>query len=177
MPDDRTPDFHALGRLIEERRTAAGLRPSQLAKLAKLGKEPSVGGGDVRAFELWARGDLTTVVRLLSALAIDDGTVLAVSGLDLPAMRARWEEWAAEPCPVVMSIRLMAAAWKEEKVPEGLDRVAILEWATNHPRWKHCLRCIRWSRKHCTYLRDDGTSYEIHSQFPENCPQPFMTMR
>ena len=23
----------------------------------------------------------------------------------------------------------------------------------------------------------DGTSYEIHSQFPENCPQPFMTMR
>lgn len=177
MNPEPEPDLRALGRLIEARREAAGLRPGELASQAKLHPDPAIGGCSVRSLELWGKGELTTIVRLLDALAIDDATVLPVSGLDLPTMRVRWQEWAAVPEPVSMSVRLVAAVWRGERVPGGLDSAGILEWARTHPQWKHCLRCIRWSRTHCTYLRADGTSYEIRSVFPENCPGPYMMLR
>ena len=173
----KSPDLHALGRLLEERRIAAELRPGELAQRAKLNPDPAIGGCEVRALELYGKGELTTIVKLLNALEIDDSAVLAASGLDLPAMRVRWNEWAAATEPITMSVRLMAAVWRGERVPEGLDQAGIIEWAKSHPQWKHCLRCIRWSRTHCTYLRNDGTSYEIYSVFPENCPEPSMTIR
>jgi len=177
LSDIKSPNFQALGRLVQEHRVAAGLRPGDLAKRAKLNPDLAIGGGVVRAFELWGKGELTTIVKLLSALAIDDSTVLTASGLDLPAMRVRWNEWAAVPVPVTMSVRLVAAVWRAERVPEGLDQEGIVAWAKSHPQWKHFLRCIRWSRTHCTYLRNDGTSYEIYSVFPEDCPEPVMRMR
>jgi hypothetical protein len=172
----KPPDLQALGRLLEERRIAAGLRPGELARRAKLNLDSAIGGSEVRALELYGKGELTTIVKLLNVLAIDDCAVLAASGLDLPAMRVRWDEWAAVSEPITMSVRLLAAVWRGERVPDGLDQAGIIEWAKSHPQWKHCLRCIRWSRTHCTYLRDDGTSYEIYSVFPENCPEPYMTL-
>lgn len=173
---DAQPELRMVGRLVEQRRVGSGLRPSELALRARLHSDPSVGGSMVRALELWGRGELATVVKLLTALEVDDATVLAEGGLDLPAMRRRWSEWAAVPEPVVMSVRLMPAVWRSEPVPAGLDQAGVLEWARSHPQWRHCLRCIRWSRVHCTYLRDDGSSYETRAVFPEDCPAPFMSL-
>lgn len=177
MSEESIPNLQALGRLIEQRRLAAGLRPGELALRAKLRGESPVGGNDVRDIELRGKGDITTVVRLLEALSIDDATVLAACGLDLADLRRRWDEWAAVPEPVVLSVRLVPAVWCQEAPPQGMDREATLAWATGHPKWSQCLRCIRWSRRHCTYIRPDGTSYEVRAVFPENCPEPWMALR
>jgi hypothetical protein len=177
MQSGQRPNFRAIGRLVEQRRLNAGLAPGELARRAKLGDIPSVGGCLIRAFELWGRGDLLTIVRVLDALAIDDDSVMEAGGLDLQAMRHRWQEWATASVPITMSVRLMPAVWHDERVPDGLDNCGILEWAQRHPRWKYCLRCIRWTRTHCTYIRADGSSYERIATFPEGCPEPSMTLR
>lgn len=177
MGEESTPNLRALGRLIEQRRVAAGLRPGEMALRAKLQGDSPIGGAEVRRLELWGKANLTTIVRLLDTLSIDDATVLAASGLDLADLRRRWEEWAAVPEPVVMTVRLVAAVWCQVEPPMSLKRDAILAWAMVHPKWGQYLRCIRWSRRDCTYIRPDGTSYEAHAVFPENCPEPWMTLR
>lgn len=153
-----------------------GLRPGQLGLRAKLRRDESAAGSDVRALELWGRADLVTAVRILEALELDDATVLAACGLDLADLRVRWERWADERDPVVVSVRLMPAVWLRAAPPAGTDHAGVLAWATSHPQWRHCLRCIRWSRRHCTYLRPDGTSYDVHATFPEGCPEPWMRL-
>lgn len=172
--DDGVSKLRLLGRLVEDRRIAAGLRPGQLGELARVRRDQSSAGSDVRALELWGRAELTTVVRVVTALGITDAEVLQATGIDLAAMRANWERWAAEPIPVRLSIRLMPAVWMSDAPPEEADRAAVLAWASAHPQWRHCIRCIRWSRTYCTYLRPDGSSYEAHAVFPEDCPEPWM---
>lgn len=166
--------LRALGRLVERRRVALGLRPGELALRARLGRCAAIGGGVVRTFEIAGKADLVTIVRLLEVLEIDHHVVLKTSGLDLHALRQHWDQWAVVEVPITLSVRLMAAVWHVETAPAGVSRDEVLEWARSHPEWKSCLRCLRWSRTHCTYLRQDGTSYEVNAAFPEGCPEPLM---
>lgn len=171
-----TPDLRALGRLVEARRLGMGLRPGELAVRARLRHDAPSGGSELRKLELHGVAGLVTIVRVLEALGIDDATVLRACGLDLAAMRVRWEAWADVQDPVSVSVRLLPAVWMRAAPPAGTDPEGILAWATGHPQWRHCVRCIRWSRRHCTYLRPDGTSYEVHASFPEDCPEPWMRL-
>jgi hypothetical protein len=174
-PGDGSPDLKALGRFIEARRIEVGLRPGELAIRAGW-RDASIGGGTVRAFEQRGSGTLDTICRVLKALDIDDGAVKQVSGLDLAELRSGWEQWADEPVPVSVSVRFMPAVWARIAPPEGLTHEGVLAWAIAHPQARHCLCCIRWSRRHCTYLRPDGTSYEVHASFPDDCPEPWMSL-
>jgi len=173
--DGRGIDFKALGRHFEARRLALGMRPGEFAVFAGVSYPNSKDGSSVRALELYGKPCLRTIVRVAAALGIDDETVRSISGLDLATMRREWEAWAAEPVPVVMSIRAIPGFWIQKLPPDGLDHAEMLAWATAEvPRH---VRCIRWSRKHATYLRPDGTSYEVHSAFGDEDPGPIMTFK
>ena len=168
-------DFKALGRLFEARRLALEMRPGEFAVFAGVSYPNSKDGGSVRALERYGKPCLRTIVRVAAALGIDDETVRSISGLDLEAMRREWEAWAAEPVPVVMSIRAIPGFWIQKLPPDGLDHAEILAWAAAEAP-SH-VRCIRWSRKHATYLRPDGTSYEVHSAFGDEDPGPIMRFK
>lgn len=168
-------DFKVLGRHFEARRIALGMRPGEFAVFAGVSTAKSRDGSSVRALERYGKPCLRTIVRVAAALGIEDEAVRAISGLDLAAMRREWEEWAAESVPVAMSIRAIPGFWIQKLPPEGLDREAILAWARGE-----CpahVRCIRWSRKHATCLRPDGTSYEVHSSFGDGDPGPTMSLK
>jgi len=168
-------DFKALGRHFEARRLALGMRPGEFAVFAGVSYPNSNDGSSVRALELYGKPCLRTIVRVAAALGIDDETVRSISGLDLEAMRREWEAWAAEPVPVVMSIRAVPGFWIQKRPPDGLDHAELLAWAAAEAP-SH-VRCIRWSRKHATYLRPDGTSYEVHSAFGDEDPGPIMRFK
>ena len=168
-------DFKALGRHFEARRLALEMRPGEFAVFAGVSYPNLKNGSSVRALELYGKPCLRTIVRVAAALGIDDETVRSISGLDLATMRREWEAWAAEPVPVVMSIRAIPGFWIQKLPPDGLDHAEILAWAAAE---MPCLvRCVRWSRKHATYLRPDGTSYEVHSAFGDEDPGPIMRFK
>lgn len=168
-------DFKALGRHFEARRIALGMRPGEFAVFAGVSPARSNDGNSIRALELYGKPCLRTIVKVVAALGIDDETVRAIRGLDLAAMRSEWEAWAAEAVPVEMSVRLVPGFWMQRSPPEGLGREGILAWAA--AEMPMCLRCVRWSRKHATYLRPDGTSYEVHSVFGDEDPGPTMRLK
>ena len=71
MDRDGESRLRALGRLVEQRRVALGLRPGELASRARLRNSAAIGGGVVRAFEIAGKADLVTIVRLVEVLEID----------------------------------------------------------------------------------------------------------
>lgn len=168
-------DFKALGRHFEARRLGLGMRPGEFAVFAGVSPAKSKDGNAVRALERYGKPCLRTIVRVAAALGIDDETVRSISGLDLASMRREWEEWAAEPVPIEMSIRMIPGFWMQKVPPDGLDHAEILAWATGQMTSQ--VRCIRWSRRHATYLRPDGTSYEVHSSFGDDDPGPAMWLK
>ena len=168
-------DFKALGRLFEARRLALGMRPGEFAVFAGVSYPNSKDGSSVRAVELYGKPCLLTIVRAAAALGIDEETVRLIGGLELATMCREWEAWAAEPVPVVMSIWAIPGFWIQKLPPDGLDRAAILAWA--NAEFPAHVRCVRWSRKHATFLRPGGTSYEVHSAFGDEDPGPIMRFK
>ena len=104
MDRDGESRLRALGRLVEQRRVALGLRPGELASRARLRNSAAIGGGVVRAFEIAGTADLVTIVRLVEVLEIDDRVVLKTCGMDLHALRQHWDEWAAVEVPITPTL-------------------------------------------------------------------------
>jgi hypothetical protein len=171
---DGKVDYKPLGRLFESRRLALGMRPGEFAVFAGLSSSVSRDGSSIRALEIFGKPHFRTIVLAAEALGIDDEAVRNACGLDLAKLRKEWEARAAEPVPVVVSIRA-APLWIQRTPPMGLDRGEILAWAVKElPK---CLRCVHWSRIHVTYLRPDNSSYDIHARFGDNDVGPLMRFR
>ena len=167
-----------LSQRFQQARIAAGLKPGQLASLAGLGTE-EVGGNLIARFERDGEEILSDrdLARIASALRIQADEAASLESEERRHARAEWEAWSNEPIPTSFYVRMMPAVWQQIAVPEAMTAPEqVLEWARGDVRWASFLRCLCWSRRHATYIRPDGTTYEVHTGFNEDGPGPYMRL-
>lgn len=167
-----------LSQRFQQARIAAGLKPGQLASLAGLGTE-EVGGNLIARFERDGEDMLsdTKLAKIASALGIPSDEVASLETDERRRARAEWEAWSNEPIPTSFYVRMMPAVWHQVELPETVTTPEqALEWARSHSRWAPYLRCLCWSRRHATYIRPDGRSYEAHTGFNEDGPGPYVRL-
>jgi hypothetical protein len=154
-----------LGSHLERCRLAAGLTPGQLALRAGW-SDASRGGARVRELELTGEASQETLRRVVRALGVQADTVLALRQRSLDLRRQAWQRWADEPVPVSVAMRAFAGCMLGVQVPEARQQPAALQaWVTQAALRTGCLHCIAWSRRRCTYVRGDGSSYEVQASF------------
>jgi transcriptional regulator with XRE-family HTH domain len=167
-----------LSQRFQQARIAAGLKPGQLASLVGLGTE-EVGGNLIARFERDGEDMLSdrNLAKIASALGIPSDEVNSLETEERRHARAEWEAWSKEPIPTSFYVRMMPAVWHQVELPETVTTPAqVLEWARSDSRWAPYLRCLCWSRRHATYIRPDGTTYEAHTGFNEEGPGPYMRL-
>lgn len=168
-----------LSQHFRDARIAAGLKPGQLASRAGLGTGDT-GGSIVSRFEREGEHVLSDrlLLQLASALGIPPDEVELLESEDRRRVRAEWDAWSREPVPPSFLVRMMPSMWHRVALPEGLvARDQILDWVQGAGRWAPYLRCICWSRRNATYIRADGTMYEVDASFNEDGPGPGMSLR
>lgn len=113
------------------------------------------------------------IARLAAALGISPDKVASLESEERKNARAKWEAWANEDVPIVMHFRGMPAMWHRIEIAPELTRPEdVLAWALADVQYKTYIRCICWSRRRATYIRENGTTYEVHVGFGESGPGP-----
>lgn len=163
-----------LSDFLQQARLAAGLRPGELACRAGW-KNAELGGNLIARLE--RDGDSVasdaTISDLARALGISDETVAKLESEERRNARAAWQAWTREPIQTSLMVRMMPTMWHRVPIPPELtERTDVLAWARDHPNYRTLLRCIMWDRTHCTYLREDGTTYEAHAGFGDPDASP-----
>ncbi len=164
----------ALSEFFRLTRIASNLSPGELAVRAGW-LDAGAGGSVIARFE--REGDPvlsdSEITRLAEALNISADKVNSLESETRRKARAEWEAWANERVPVSLLLRGMPSIWHRVEVPPELTRPeAVLVWALAAPQHKAYMRCICWSRRHATYIREDGTTYEVHAGFGDGGPGP-----
>lgn len=152
---------------FREMRVRAGLSCAALA--ARAGWSDARGGGDLVArFERTGRASDRTIAQLADALGIPREVVTELEGEDCKRERAAWEQEMSVPTEVTCHVHPMPTQWAPLAIPVSCrGREAILMWLRDHPQWRAVLRCVVWDRRRSTYIRPDGTTYEVERTFGE----------
>lgn len=165
-----------LSRYFESVRKWRGLRPGQLASLAGFA-DPSTGGNRVRTFELSGVCSELMLAQVARALRVEQEVIAELLARDEVHHQAAWEAWVTEPVPPAVFVRLMPAIWIALAIPsEVSDQPIAVQWIRTHPTWHRHLRCVAWSRKEATYLREDGTAY-VATATRTGDPRPWIRLR
>jgi len=166
----RTP----LGDHLESARLAAGLTPGQLAVRAGW-TDASRGGARVRELELGGPASPETLRRVAAALGVDSAALEALRLQTEDLQREAWERGADQPVETRVSVRWLPGFMTGVAVPpEARQAPALLAWVITQARRTGCLHCIAWSRRRCTYVRGDGSTYEVQASF--RSPEAGMVM-
>ena len=167
----RTP----LGDHLESERLAAGLTPGQLALRAGWA-DASRGGARIRELELGGPATPETLRRVAMALGVPQAVLAQLQRLTEERQRQAWERWAEQPVELRVSVRLLPGFMAGVALPQGVQAPdAVLAWVTAEARRTGCLHCIQWSRRRCTYVRGDGSAYQVEASFES--PEAGMSMR
>ena len=161
---------------FEAVRIAQGLRPGDVATLAGYA-DRGLWGSRLKAFEQQGEASDERIARWAEALAIDAATISALEGDLRKDARATWEAWVSQPVPVSLVIRPFGGMWIGRPIPGDLvGREAIIDWVKDRCEYRSLLRCVLWNRRHSTYFRADGTSYDAVASFGDGEPYPFMSV-
>jgi hypothetical protein len=115
------------------------------------------------------------LVKVAEALGIDWGIVERIMEEERQEKLQAWEAWVSEPVPMRLVVRLMAAVYRGETVPEEIKTKEEAEkwacdWASKHQRQV----CLVLSRRSSTWIDADGCVTGRTEAKPDEPNAPYM---
>jgi len=146
-----------LGRLVKQKRLAAGLRIVDLSRRAGLGDRQKT----LRQIEALEKGCLP-LQRIFAVIP-----VLGITAAELDEARrqdeAGWKCYLDEPIPMTLTMRVMPAVYSRLPMPQGLTRDKAIAYALTvfHERLAHRRTgtwhlALRVSRREIVEIHDGG---------------------
>ncbi|MGO8879776.1 MAG: hypothetical protein ACLQMS_09715 [Desulfomonilaceae bacterium] len=141
-----------LRNLIYRHRALKGLNFGQLAELSGYTNR-SKWANKICNLEREGVGTDELVGRVIQALEIDHGEVQDAIQKDY----AEWEQWANEPVPMQMLLRITGVIILiHDMPPEITSREAAIEYAQNYAKEKGFRICLVLSRRESAWIAADG---------------------
>lgn len=144
-----------LRNLIHKHRAAMGLNFGQLAELSGY-KNRSKWAIKICNLEREGAGDDEMVSKVIQALEIDHEEVQEAIQNDY----AIWEQWADEPVPMQMLIRITGVIILiHDMPPEITSRETAIKYAQNYAKENGLRVCLVLSRRESVWIAADGRSF------------------
>jgi transcriptional regulator with XRE-family HTH domain len=145
-----------LSQHFRDRRIARGLGFKQLAQLLGY-QNVAKGCNRIQRFEQRGHVHADLLRKLAAVLEIDEATVDALIEADRRKAYLAWNEWANQPIQPHVVVRIMAAVYRRERLPEGIaiDEAETLA-ADIACHWK-CRACLVWTRRLSVWFDELGT--------------------
>ena len=163
-----------LAQFFMKRRLALGLTRGQLARLIGY-KNISKGGGKIFGLETCGSDDAEFIGKVAAALGIDEATVDRLLAEDYRRYLEGWNKWADEPVKPHLVIRLFAAVYSGQDLPENITVLAEAEaWASARAKELKLRCCLVWSRRLSLFYAADGSVETRQEATPNYDPRPSM---
>jgi len=131
-----------------------------LGDLARLVGYKNVAKGANRIIRFEREGVITDelLIKLAKALDIDWATVEALAQQDRKEHVEAWTEWADEPVPMKLVLRLIAAVYSTCQLPEEITTPEKAErYACDVARMRRMQVCLVLNRRKSVWIDADGT--------------------
>jgi hypothetical protein len=159
---------------FKKKRLSLGLKLSQVARCLgykNAGRSLCHGCNKLQRFETTGDIDSRLFQKLMAVLEIDQTTVNGLFQKDI----ADWLKWANEPVKPCLVVRLMAAIYSQNELPDNIRSTEEAERYASEFAKEHRLRvCLVLSRRVSVYFDDDGLFQYASEAVPGGEPnQPF----
>lgn len=154
-----------------------GLGLAQLARLIGY-KNVTKGCNKIQRFE--QRGDIHGALlrKLADALGIHDDTIESLLERDRREFLALWNEWVDQPIEPHLVIRLVAAFYKTERLPEKVETLDAAEViAAERARHWSKLVCLVWTRRLSVWFNKRGEVTCRTEATPGQPNTPYMRLK
>jgi hypothetical protein len=148
-----------LSRHFERLRLERGLRPGQLAGLMGCSNQPKI-GGRIRQFEITGSISQELLKKLMAVLDVEDAVVEQLLAADHREYLEKWLDWANSPIQPYLLLRIMAAIYQKEPIPEALTQEQAENYASNFARENGKKCCLIWSGRLSVWFDSDGVVYD-----------------
>jgi hypothetical protein len=151
--------MNRLSKLVGHYRQQQNLNFEELAGLC--GLNPKKWGHRIVDFERESVGSGELAGKLICALNIPQGEVEDAVEKDL----ADWNQWADEPIPMQMIVRLIGPFCMIHHIPAEINtREAAITYAQNYSMKNHLRVCLALSRRESAWISVDGHTFISQSQ-------------
>lgn len=157
---------------VRQQREFKGIRLGPLAEMVGY-KNRSKGGQRISAFERYGHITNDFLIKLIRALELDEDKVSEAMAKDL----AEWEEWANEPVPMRMIVRLMATVYCPHPLPQDVTTAEEAEaYARRFAKENNHRVCLALNRRESLWIGADG-EIEGRTQARPGLPNiPYVTL-
>jgi hypothetical protein len=163
-----------LGDHIRSTRRRLNLSLGQVARLVGY-RNLSKGSRRIAAIENSGRGDAVLLGEVLVALGIHPATAADLAEQDRQERRRVWDEWADQPVPMRMIVRIMAAMYSEQALPAGVETPEQAEtYARNFAKAHRLKVCLALSRRLSVWIDESGEVIARTEAKPDEDNEPWM---
>lgn len=141
------------------------LRPGQLAALMGCSNHSKI-GGRIKRFEITGSISQELLKKLMAVLDVEDAVVEQLLAADHREYLEKWLDWVNSPIQPYLLLRIMAAIYQKEPIPEALTQEQAENYASNFARENEKKCCLIWSRRLSVWFDSDGVVYDRTEAVP-----------
>jgi transcriptional regulator with XRE-family HTH domain len=166
-----------LGAFISAERKRRRLTLGQLARLVGY-RNISKGARRIACLEQTGTATPDLLVNVAEALNLDWAMVERLAEADSQDRFRAWEEWASQPVPMCLVVRLMAAVYSRKNLPAWVTTPEQAEaWACEFARTHRLRVCLVVSRRLSVWIDGQGEVEARTEAVPDNTNAPFMQVK
>jgi hypothetical protein len=154
-----------LSRHFERLRLERALRLGQLAGLMGCSNHSKI-GGRIRQFEITGHISQELLKKLMAVLDVEDAVVEQLLAADHREYLEKWLDWVNSPIQPYLLLRIMAAIYQKEPIPEALTQEQAESYTSTFTKKNRKMCCLVWSRRLSVWFDSDGVVYDRTEAVP-----------